>query len=545
MRIVVTGAAGFVGRHVVAALRPEHQVTAVVQPGRSVPPALEGCDILVADLLDPGLRFLPDTEAVIHLAAQANPRRADEDKEGTRRANVDATRAAIEATPAGARFVFASTGQVYAPSPTPLTETSPTAPRGWYTQTKLMAEEVVRTHGAERGLTTTIVRIFNLFGPGQDPDYVVASIAAKLAAGGAADVRDRRPIRDFTFAADGARLLALCATRPEAAGQTYNLASGRSRSIGEVADVMARMAGKEVKPAAVAESRDDVVYADPTKAFRELGWHSTTTYDEGLRITLEAAKASPARRGGGARPRVVVFTLTYNERDNIRTLTERVLAQNIPDLILVIADDNSPDGTGDVAAGLARQHPDRVFLAPGTAKRGYGAAYRATVATIRTRWDPDIYVSLDADLSHDPAAIPALLAAIDAGAQVVVGSRYVKGGDIKNWPIQRRAISRGANGLARLLAGNYRVHDNTSGFRAYTRDVVAAMPWATFDDRGYTFLLTFLSYAYRKGFRTAEVPITFTERVHGASKLRTSDVVGFFGNAIRIRVAIARRKWAR
>ncbi|MFO1533264.1 MAG: glycosyltransferase [Thermoplasmatota archaeon] len=243
--------------------------------------------------------------------------------------------------------------------------------------------------------------------------------------------------------------------------------------------------------------------------------------------------------------RVVVFSLTYNERDNIRPLVEGVLGLGIPGLIMVVADDNSPDGTGKLAEDLAREYPGRLLLEPGQGKRGYGAAYRATVAAIREKIDPDVYVSMDADLSHDAAAIPALLAAVGAGAQVAIGSRYVKGGAIRNWPRRRRVISRGANTLARMLAGNYRVHDNTSGFRAFTRDVVDAMPWETFHDKGYQFLLTFLSYAYRKRFRVVEVPITFTERVHGASKLRTRDVVGFFGNAARIRMAILTRRWAR
>lgn len=544
MRIVVTGAAGFVGRHVVAALRPEHPVTAIVQPGRPVPPALQGCDVVVADLLDPNLRFPADTGAVIHLAAQANPRRASEDPAAAKRANVDMTRNVLDATPKGARFVFASTAQVYAPSKERVTEDSPVAPQAAYAATKLEAEHLVREHGATRGLTTTVARIFNLYGPGQDPDYVVAAMAEKVAAGGRADVRDRRPVRDFVFVEDGARMLALCATKSEAAGQTYNVASGTSRRIGDVADVMEQVAGLPARAHAdQAGPSDDSIEADASKARRELGWAATTPLQDGLRRTLADARAR--RNASAALPRVAAFTLTYNEKDNLRPLAERVLAQNIPNLVFVVADDASPDGTGDVARQLATEFSGRVELAPGKGKRGYGAAYRATVATIRERWDPDIYVSLDADLSHPPEALPAVLAAIAGGAHVVVGSRYVKGGAIRNWPPHRRVVSWGANTLARVLAGNYRVKDNTSGYRAFTRQVVAAMPWDRFADKGYTFLLTFLSYAYRSRFRVAEVPITFTERVHGASKLGAKDVVGFFANATRIRWAIIRGTWAR
>ena len=160
---------------------------------------------------------------------------------------------------------------------------------------------------------------------------------------------------------------------------------------------------------------------------------------------------------------------TYNERDNVGALLPALLAR-YPDANVVVIDDNSPDGTGDIVAALARGDR-RIHLIRRDRKRGLGSAYRAAFAWALEREYARVVV-MDADYSHDPAEIARLLEAADR-ADIVVGSRYVPGGLIENWPWSRRALSGGANLLARLLVGR-EVHDWTAGFKCYSRDALAS-----------------------------------------------------------------------
>jgi dolichol-phosphate mannosyltransferase len=188
------------------------------------------------------------------------------------------------------------------------------------------------------------------------------------------------------------------------------------------------------------------------------------------------------------------------------------------DVSVLVVDDSSPDGTGDLADDLARTHPERIDVMHRTDRRGLGRSYIDGI-----RWaikEPvrfDAICQMDADLSHDPASIPALVAAIGV-ADVALGSRYVAGGQIVNWPLRRKLLSRFANFYIRSVT-RLAVRDCTTGFRCWRRDALAALPLDRFDSDGYSFLVEMLFVASAMGKRIAEVPITFVERRLGESKL--------------------------
>lgn len=211
--------------------------------------------------------------------------------------------------------------------------------------------------------------------------------------------------------------------------------------------------------------------------------------------------------------RAIVVVPTYNERDNIDEVVERTLASCDADLLVV--DDGSPDGTGQRADELASVEPRmRVLHRP--AKAGLGSAYRLGLGLgLQERYD--VLVEMDADLSHDPALLGDLLAAT-SDHDLVIGSRYVPGGGIENWPPHRRVLSAGGNLYVRLLTG-VPVHDVTSGFRAYRVEVLRAIDLESLRSEGYSFQLETALHTWRAGFRIGEIPITFTERVAGASKI--------------------------
>jgi len=215
----------------------------------------------------------------------------------------------------------------------------------------------------------------------------------------------------------------------------------------------------------------------------------------------------------------LVVVPTYNELANLPTLTAGLMEQ--PNLRLLIVDDQSPDGTGDLADQLASEHPGRIGVLHRTGHRGLGRSY---VDGLREALlEPvDVICQMDADLSHDPAHLPALIAAADEN-DVVIGSRYVPGGRIVNWPLRRRLLSRFANAYVRTVT-RLAVHDCTSGYRCWRRDALASLPLDRVTSEGYAFLVEMLYVAARRGCRVAEVPITFVERRLGESKL-SSDVV--------------------
>ncbi len=218
--------------------------------------------------------------------------------------------------------------------------------------------------------------------------------------------------------------------------------------------------------------------------------------------------------------RSLVIIPTYNERENLAPLVAAVLAAD-PALDILVVDDNSPDGTGALADDLAAGD-DRIDVMHRPAKGGLGPAYRAGFAWGMER-NFDVLCEMDADLSHDPADVVRLLAAL-RGADLVIGSRYVPGGGVVDWPRHRLALSKGGNRYVQAMTG-MPVSDATSGFRAFRRAVVEELDLATVRSDGYSFQLEMALRTWRLGFRVVEIPITFVERTAGASKISRAIVV--------------------
>lgn len=218
---------------------------------------------------------------------------------------------------------------------------------------------------------------------------------------------------------------------------------------------------------------------------------------------------------GSAPVRVVVVVPTYNERGNIEPLLTRIRAA-LPDAGVLVVDDQSPDGTADAAEEIGRAVGD-VEVLRRSHKEGLGAAYRAGFA--RAMADgADICVQMDADLSHDPADLPALVSAVVHGADASIGSRYVPGGRIEEWPPLRRGLSRWGNRYAAMMLG-LAVNDGTSGYRAYSADALARMVVDDVTADGYGFQVEMTNRLVRIGGRIVEIPITFRDRTVGESKL--------------------------
>jgi dolichol-phosphate mannosyltransferase len=217
--------------------------------------------------------------------------------------------------------------------------------------------------------------------------------------------------------------------------------------------------------------------------------------------------------GDPSSTRPLVIIPTYNERDNLPVVVERLLA--MPSLQLLVVDDASPDGTGAVADRLAAS-TSRVTVLHRRGARGLGRSYvdgmKHALATTATH-----ICQMDADLSHDPADIPRLLDAT-VSADLVIGSRYVPGGRLENWAPHRRLLSAVANRYVRAIT-RVPVHDCTSGFRCWRRELLARVPLDAVASEGYAFLVEMAWEAFRAGGRIAEVPITFVERQQGASKM--------------------------
>ena len=207
----------------------------------------------------------------------------------------------------------------------------------------------------------------------------------------------------------------------------------------------------------------------------------------------------------------LVIIPTYNERDNIPPLVERLLRHG--GVRVLVVDDNSPDGTGGVADALVSE---RVAVLHRSANRGFGRSYLDGIA-YALGTPADVICQMDADFSHDPDRLPDLIAATQ-GADLAIGSRYVEGGGIVNWPARRRALSRFANAYVRALTG-LRAHDCTSGYRCWRREALATLPLDRFVSDGYSFLVEMLYAAARQGRRIAEVPISYVERREGQSKM--------------------------
>jgi dolichol-phosphate mannosyltransferase len=226
---------------------------------------------------------------------------------------------------------------------------------------------------------------------------------------------------------------------------------------------------------------------------------------------------------GGDRPsqRTLVIIPTYNERDNLPLIVGRVHGAR-PDVHVLIVDDGSPDGTGELADELALVDPDRVHVMHRTSKAGLGAAYVAGFVWGLGR-GYTVLVEMDADGSHAPEELYRLLDAVDAGADLSIGSRYIDGGTVRNWPRRRKLLSKTANGYSRVMLG-VEVNDITAGYRAYRREVLEKIELTTVDSKGYCFQIEMTWRTITAGFKIVEVPITFTERELGVSKMSGSNI---------------------
>ena len=221
---------------------------------------------------------------------------------------------------------------------------------------------------------------------------------------------------------------------------------------------------------------------------------------------------------------------TYNEADNLPAIAPQILAK-LPGATLLVVDDNSPDGTGRLADQLAAGDDHvRVLHRPG--KQGLGKAYtdgfRAALDGGAQR-----VVQMDADGSHNPDYLPGIVAALEQ-ADLVIGSRYVKGGGVRNWGLWRRFVSRGGSTFARIVLG-LSPHDLTGGFKAWRRETLAATPWSMLHSGGYVFQIEMTYLAARRGARVAERPIVFADRTVGVSKMSRRIIVEALLVVMRLR----------
>ena len=232
-------------------------------------------------------------------------------------------------------------------------------------------------------------------------------------------------------------------------------------------------------------------------------------------LDAEAGSRAPAV-GLAAGRGVWVVVPTYNERENIELIAAAILAA-LPEGSLLIADDASPDGTGELADTIAAREA-RVWVLHRAAKEGLGVAYRDAFRWVLERPDARAVVQMDADFSHDPAALPRILAPLMGDADLVLGTRYMRGGDTVGWPWTRKLISRGGTLFARtVLLLPYR--DLTGGFKAWRRELLDAIRLRETSGSGYGFQVETTWWAHRRGARIVQVPIIFRERVAGASKM--------------------------
>jgi len=214
-------------------------------------------------------------------------------------------------------------------------------------------------------------------------------------------------------------------------------------------------------------------------------------------------------------PRVLIITPTYQESENIAEFLRRARAA-MPDADILVVDDNSPDGTADIADATAVEL-GRIEVLRRPSKAGLGNAYRAAF-TIGIARGYDVLVQIDADLSHDPTVLPSLIAALEDGADLAIGSRYVPGGSIPHWPWHRRALSKYGNAYTGFMLRTG-VRDATAGFRAYWARTLRMIDYASTRSKGYGFQIETAYRVAEAGGRIVEVPIAFTDRVRGTSKM--------------------------
>lgn len=241
--------------------------------------------------------------------------------------------------------------------------------------------------------------------------------------------------------------------------------------------------------------------------------------------------------------RIAIVVPTFNEVHNLPQLVERLFSLQLPTLELIIVDDNSPDGTGRMAEQLAQRYPGRIQVVHREAKLGLGTAYIEGFRRALER-QADIIIQMDADLSHPPEYIPTFLHMLES-SDVVVGSRYVRGGHIDGrWHLGRRLLSRLGNVYARWASG-LRVRDATSGFKAFRRRVLEHVDLRSFRCRGFAFQAEVAHTCQRLGYRMVEYPIHFAERLQGRSKISWNIIWEALWTLPQLRWSQVRRQPAR
>lgn len=228
---------------------------------------------------------------------------------------------------------------------------------------------------------------------------------------------------------------------------------------------------------------------------------------------------------------VTVIVPTFNEKENIESLVEQLLA--LPTGVRVsVVDDNSPDGTGEIADRLAMENKGRVGVIHRAGKLGLGTAYIAGFKRALAE-GADLICTMDADFSHNPRYIPDMVAKIEQGHDLVIGSRYVRGGGASGCTLPRIFLSWGANAFARVMLGLH-AHDTTAGFRCYRREVLAGLELDEIKASGYSFLMEMLYRVQRRGWRVGEAPIIFENRRLGTSKISRNEIIKAMGTVVRL-----------
>jgi dolichol-phosphate mannosyltransferase len=230
-------------------------------------------------------------------------------------------------------------------------------------------------------------------------------------------------------------------------------------------------------------------------------------------------------------PNIMVVMPTYNEAENITAITEALLALPV-NLQILVVDDNSPDGTGQIADGLREQHPGRVHTLHRYEKGGLGPAYIAGFKEA-LRLNADYVIQMDADFSHQPKYIPDMIAKLESGCDLVIASRFAPGGGVdENWSFYRKLLSWFANRVYTRLLLNIPVYDATAGYRIWRRDTLIGLDLDRVRSNGYVFQVEMAYVSCRLGFNVAEIPIYFPDRQRGQSKMD-----------LRIQLEAALRVW--
>ena len=245
----------------------------------------------------------------------------------------------------------------------------------------------------------------------------------------------------------------------------------------------------------------------------------------------------PPHVGRAAGHGVVVTLPTYNERENLEPIATAIL-EALPEATLLVVDDASPDGTGILADTLATVEP-RLHVMHRAAKQGLGAAYRDAFHWALDRPETRAVVQMDADFSHDPADLPRLLAPLMVGSDLVLGTRYMRGGGTVGWPLRRKLVSRAGTIFARtMLLLPYR--DLTGGFKAWRRELLEAIRLRQANASGYGFQIETTWWAHRRGAVITQVPIVFRERVVGTSKMSGGIILEALRLVVRLRLETVR-----